>query len=228
MSIRRTLLALAATALALMAVPALAAANPMVNVPEAGETFTVSGPTEGHLYADEASNVNCESATGSGKFDKGGATGSIKFIFHGCTEEELGTACTNEGGPEGTIETTTLPFDLKTVNGEPAVLVTPNTSSGSNHFATFHCVFGFVHVAVRGNGVIGTITKPGYNEKSPTFTVDFNATGATAQEHTKVEGDGTTYGLKAELNTDGVLHAAAEDAEGTGTFTGTNKYELTK
>jgi len=225
MRIAKTLLALAAAALALAAVPALAAATPMFNVPEAGETFTVSGGA-GHLYAPAAANVNCTSVTGSGKFEKGGATGSIKFTFHGCTEEELGTACTTEGASAGTIETTTLPFDLKTVGGKPAVLVTPNTSSGSNHFATFDCVFGFVHVAVRGNGVIGTLTAPGEKEKSHTFTVDFNATEEEGQEHTEVDGGGT-YGLTAELNTDGESHPAYEDAEGTGTFTGTNKYELT-
>lgn len=208
---QKLLLAVGMAALALTAVPGIAAANPHLDYTE--PHFTVSG--DGGVLRGGA-NVTCTSMSGTGEFENG-KTGTIQFTFHGC--KSSGTNCTTTGQSTGTITTTTLPFHLVTVEHEtgttPAVLITPN----NGHYATFKCAFGLVTAVVSGNGVIGKLTAPGFNEESNTFTVDFNAVeGTTTQEFTTIVGSETEYSLESSIN-GGAPSKASEEAEGTGIFT---------
>lgn len=211
---------LAATALAVLAfaaLPTVASATPRVsNFTNNNRHFTVEGP-EAKLTA--GTKVVCESVTGTGEFDETGETGSIKFTFHGCREKTLNSTCQSANEPSGTITTTTLPFHLKTTTGNstPAVLITSNSEVTTEHFATFKCAGGFVNVVVKGKGIVGEITS-GY-QKSNKFTVSFKTNEAGEQTPKTVdETPGVEYDLKASIN-GGAFETAAEDAEGTGTFT---------
>jgi len=219
-------LMLAATALVVLAftaLPAVAAATPHVS--PGSKSFTITGGTA-QLTA--STGVHCESVSGNGEFDATGETGTVQFIFHGCTEGIFGSACTT-GESSGTIETTELPFHLKTTTGDntPAVLITSAGSDGSTtggHFATFECLGGLIEVKVDGNGIIGEITS-GYGT-STTFNVNFatNEEGKQTPDHVD-ETPETTYHLFASIN-GGEPETATEDAEGTIHFT--EEVSLTK
>ena len=210
-------LMLAATALvvvAFTALPAIASATPKMDLPE-DPSFTITGPA-GVLTGEVP--VECESVSGNGEFDATGETGTVQFIFHGCTEGLFGSACTTPGQPTGTIATTEeLPFHLKTTTGDntPAVLITPKEGEGTTggHFATFECLGGFIEVKVDGNGIIGEITS-GYGTSS-TFNVRFatNEEGKQTPDHVD-ETPETTYHLFASINS-GEPETVTEDAEGT-------------
>jgi len=215
------LAAAAVAALAFAALPALASANPTIDLSGSGH-FTASGGAA-HLRTASTS-VNCTSTTGTGDFTSS-TGGNVQFLFHGCTESVFGTACTTSGQPSGTIQTESQPFELVTAkgSGDPATLITP---AANGRFASFSCFGGFINIVVTGNGVIGAITAPGYNESSPTFTLDLNAIGA-AQEITEIEGSATKFGLLSSTN-GGAAEAASEEAEGVGTFAEGGEGELTE
>lgn len=223
MNTRRLLLgAMALAVVAFAAMPAMASAHPILDPP--GGTFpagfTAAGGTA-TLRASGQPNVVCSSsevAKGNGSFTNS-TTGTVEFTFHGCNV--LGLPCTTSGQSSGTITTGTSVFHLVTVNGgKAAVLITPPTGGT---YATFVCAGNTI--AVGGNGVIGAITKPGYNELSKTFTLDLNATGSVQEIQEDEEESGTKYHLTASKN-GGTPVEASEEAEGTGTFEG-GEAELT-
>ena len=223
---KKTMLFAAALAvLAFAALPAIASAMPKLDY--TGGEFNVSG---GAAKLTGPGGVRCSSVTGSGKFTTS-ETGSVKFIFHGCEEEVFSSDCTTPGSPTGTITTTTLQFHLKTTTGNKtaAILVTPNSEVTSEHFASFECLGGFIGVVVKGNGIIGELTSPGYGTPSNTFAVSFKSTspGSTTQTPETVDGEETKYHLRASIN-GGEFEAAAEDAEGTGTFLNGEEPTLTE
>ena len=158
--------------------------------------------------------VNCTQVTGTGAFENS-RTGSIELTFHGCTENIFGTSCTPPGQSSGTITTATLPFHLVTItNGEPAALITPPASGG---YATYSCAGGLIHTQLSGNGVIGELTTPEFNEASNTFTVKFSGTGTT-QNHKTIDGSSTEYNLQSSVN-GGAVAPFATNAQMTASFT---------
>jgi len=238
--IKKTMLAACVGALALAALPALAAAasgDPYLKDGETkieNTTFTVSGGA-GELNTPEVA-VECASVTGHGEFINE-ETGKIQLTFHGC-HSIFEIPCTTEGSPEGTITTTELPFHLKTVvhEGEekPGVLITGDEENtiedeehGSTpHFASFECSF-LANVVVAGNGIVGTITSPGENTPSNTASLSFTETSPQSglQTHKKVAGSATEYELHASTN-GGATEQAGEEAEGEIEFAGGMEPEI--
>jgi hypothetical protein len=220
MKIMKTMLAAGIAALAFAALPAFASA---VEVDYPGEgTITASTPGPATLRSDSDSitckvtneaNEELPAVTVRGKFTSK-TTGDIEFTFHGC-KDELGFNCTSSGQSTGTITTEELTFHIvKLTNGKAGMLVTPNANGV---FANFTCA-GFIGVEVQGNGVLGEITEPGYNEESSAFSVNFAAVSNTEQAQTKFEGDTESYGLEASIG-GGEFEPVAEEASGTGEFT---------
>jgi len=210
----KTLIAVVVAACAFAALPAAGMADPNMDLPN-NSGFTVFGGTS---ELTGGTNVHCASMTGSGGFENGNG-GAIQLAFHGCKAFGL-VSCTTAGQPSGTIVTTVLPFGLRTVGGNPAILV----FSKEGHFMTFSCLGAIVKVT--GKGVVGTVLKPGYKEASKTFEVAFKGTGAT-QNHLKVDGDANTYTLESSVN-GGAPGAAALDASGIGTWVEGGEGTLTK
>ena len=211
--IKRTMLAGLVAAFAFAAMPALASAVTLT--PATQQSFTLHGtdPTLGTTYEEEALGVKCTTVEGSGTItDK---TGTAHLSFEGCKDEAFGFSCNTPGQASGTI-TAHVSAHLETVEGNPAVLLKPE----EENFAEFECFI--LGVEVSGNGIIGTITSPGINEESTEATVSFEAEGGT-QNHTKVDGDETTYGLQASVNGE-PAEPAYEKATGTMTFE--NEVEL--
>ncbi|HET6571320.1 MAG TPA: hypothetical protein VFG58_07525 [Solirubrobacterales bacterium] len=222
MRLRKTLVAATAlAALAFAALPAIASASPTVDI-EGSTHFTTSGGTALLLGSQK---IHCESSTGTGEFASDeGSTGWIEFTFHGCTTTVLGfpVSCTSEGQPSRTITTTELEFHVMKHNGAPVILITSN----EGHFASFNC--SSVHVTVGGNGIIGALTAPGYNEPSNTFTVEFAEAEAGGQAITTTDETGETeWRLTAQVGS-GEPKPAVEVAEGTGTFTEGGTATITK
>jgi hypothetical protein len=210
----KTLIAVSVVACAFAALPASGMADPNMDLPKSSG-FTVSGGTS---ELTGGTNVHCASVSGSGTFENG-SVGALQFVFHGC--KALGfLSCTTAGQPSGTIVTTVLPFNLRTVGGNPAVLV----YSKEGHFMTFSCLGATFKVT--GKGVVGTLLKPGYKEASKTFEVEFKGTGAV-QNHLKVDGDANTYTLESSVN-GGAPAAAALDASGVATWDAGGEGTLTK
>jgi hypothetical protein len=203
------LLALAAVSAAMLALPAMASAlTPLhLNPTPVGAKAIDDIGANPTLSTTGGTTVECGTFNGSATFNAGGTTGSMQLTFTEDCHLVGGGTCNSGSNTNGTITTTTLPFDLATLaNNKPGVLVTSN----SGHFATFVCtLFGFpVTTKVEGNGVIGTITAPACGAKSTSATIDFNATAHGVQEHTTVAGTATVYRLKkGEEN-------AAQDATG--------------
>jgi len=190
--IKRTMLAGLVAAFAFAAVPALSSAVTLT--PATQQAFTVHGtnPTLGTTSGGTPLGIKCTTVEGSGSItDK---TGNVHLSFEGCKDEVFGFSCTTPGYASGTI-TATATAHLETVNGNPAVLIKPTTGEA---FAEFECFI--LGDTVTGNGIIGTITSPGINEKSTEATVSFEKGEGISQKHTKVDGDETTYGLEESVN----------------------------
>jgi hypothetical protein len=234
--IKRTMLAAFAVALALAALPAFAAADetehpgdPYLSETPEDTTFTVAGIGKPKLWTHDGNWFECETVTGTGEFVDD-ETGSIKFLFHKC-HTKLGLTCTTTGLETGTIETTTLPFHLKTVVHEnehkPGVLITPNNDVTAGHFATFNCQL-IGKFTIKGNGLIGTITDPEDNGTPATsMTISFveTETGSGTQTDTKVTNDETEYHLEASIG-GGAFQPVSWDAEGTAEFTNEGQFRL--
>jgi hypothetical protein len=230
--IKRTLLAALVAAFALVALPALALANPTLDPKGTGSfptTFTSQG---GQTFFETVggTKVVCEKVTNAGEFTTG-QTGSIRFHFTGCHDGTFGIPCNTSGRGEGEITTTTLPFHLKTVEHEgvksDAVLITPSGEKfGTGHFAEFDCSF-LVHIDVTGNGIIGTITEPATNTESKEATVVFSAASTGVQTHREVtDNPGVEYDLKAVINSNPEEKETAAQV-GSGTLTFPDKALLT-
>jgi hypothetical protein len=223
MSKKITLLALAAISAAVFALPATASAFvPLHLNPAPAGAQTIDDVTPGNPTLTTAgSTIECETFTGSATFDNsGGTTGKMSLKFSGnCKESVFNSSCHSPGAPNGTIETTTLPFHLVTTKEtKPGVLVTPSTDGS---FAHVECFGTFVKFTVGGNGLVGTITSPGCGGKSTSATIDFNAPEPGVQEHTTVHSTSTVYRLEKEGEN------AAQDAIGKLTLTNEPTLECT-
>jgi hypothetical protein len=196
--LKRTMIA-AAAVLAVAIAPAVASAGTHVEFASEKDEFTMSGnPVK---LVTPSATVECAEPTGSGEFENE-TTGAIQLALRKC-KGPLGTSCTTSGQSTGTITTTKLTLYAASVKEEPAVLITPN----EGHFASFKC--GLISVQVTGNGVVGAITEPGYEEESKTIDFAFNQSEGK-QELTKIDGSEIEYGLKASINGGEKVPAALE------------------
>lgn len=205
-SMSKKLMLLAAgalTALAFAALPAVASAgSPEVECSGvACGAFTVSGGAA-ELAKTSGPKVNCTSVTGSGNYtSKTG--GSIKLVFHGCTESAFGSSC----GSGGTITTNTMTFDntyLTDNKTTPGVLVT-----GAN--VTFTCFGGLVHNQVTGS-VMGHLETGCTQHPGNPLLLNFEKVTDGHQKYMQVTGTGTKFDLDSSLN-----GGAFETASQTGT-----------
>lgn len=225
--IKRTIFAACVAAFGFGTLPAAAAAEPVTDHP--GDPF-LEGVTEGTKFTASGGEAKlttpigtykCKHNFASGQFEDP-ETGSISILFEECTSP-LGTKCTTIGWPAGAIQTTTLPFHLKTVKHEgaesPGVLITPGSNSAHGpHIATFEC--GFIgNFAVGGNGLVGTIAAPLEDQKSNKATVRFGSAEAesTTQTHREVTNGIEQYDLKNKFNSS-ETNTVSLDAEGTVSF----------
>jgi hypothetical protein len=136
--------------------------------------------------------VTCEKTEGNAVWETS-TTGSVTLTFKNCKAGIFGI-CNSEGQPAGTIKTNALPFHLLTVPVQkPGILVTPAAAGG---FTVFACG-GLILVAVEGNGVVGTITKPNCGEEGQVGVIAFEGVNGV-QKHKKVEGTEVAYNLVAE------------------------------
>jgi hypothetical protein len=233
MKTKKTLLAAGLAAFAFMALPALAAANPHLEIEEGGSGhFTLEGgTTQLSTVGEEA--VHCESVEGTGEFEGNPSkTGSIEFLLHEC--ESNGFACTSSGQSTGDVAIGPLPFHLvtatrvvgeeeKTVTLEKVdgTLITPNEpdpETGVGQFASLRCAFGLVPVEVRGTGLIGEITEPETGVPSSTLTVNFEELENGSQKFKEVREKEGTYDLEAKFG-NGEYETTGLAGETTGTFT---------
>lgn len=140
--------------------------------------------------------TNCESVTGSGQLSTK-KTGTVILTLHDCTEPVFESDCTSPDESNGTLVTSTLAFHLVTVNGDetPAVLLTTK----DDEFVTYECLGGYIGVEVTGNGILGDIVAPSYNEFSSMIGLHFGAEGSE-QELTKTSEGETEYRLQSAVN----------------------------
>lgn len=143
-------------------------------------------------FVTEEVEVSCAGMSGSGEFESG-TTGMIELTFSLC--KASGTNCTTPGQSTGTITTTTLPLHVVEIAAQPAILIQPN----EEHFASFKCAFGLVSITLTGNGVVGTVSFPGYGESWSTIITDFRQSFGQ-QEHSFIDESATEYGLNAAIN----------------------------
>jgi hypothetical protein len=202
---KKAMLLAAVACVAMFALPAVASATTW----HLDKTDTFSGTGPGGVLKG-GTEVKCTSTTVlNGKYETT-TTGTVEFLFHGCTGP-FGAACTTSGESSGTIRTTVLGLHNVVIGGVPGVLLTPNAATGV--FAHFSC-FG-IPVTVHGNGILGTTNKK-CGDKSSNATIDFNVVGG-AQQHTV--STGVTYGLTSTTG-GGASTPSTEEAEGTITFAG--------
>jgi hypothetical protein len=217
MSKKIIILALAAAGVAAFALPATAMAEDLP-VHLVGFTLNKELSIDGGGEATLRSSVgtaNCTASSGKAILTST-TTGTLSLTFTGCSA--FGVPCHSSGQLGGTIVWTTLVFHLVTVEDRttgatgPGLLVTPNVDAGgNNHFVTIECPpFGIF--VVRGNGVIGTLTKPACGQESTEATIQFipQAAAPTVQTHKTVVGTTVEYNLtvngnESSLETEGTL-----------------------
>lgn len=208
------MLALVAVSAAMFALPAVASAgSPKIDAAKYPLSFTSAGGTS-ELRSATGDVVHCTSNHGKGSYATS-TTGTIELTFTGC--QAFGGECHSAGQPSGTITTGTSEFhNVYLTSGitTPGVLVTPPTGGV---FTTFECFFGFAHIVVTGNGIIGHLEAPKCGAKSKTGTLKFGATGSS-QTYKQSTATGTIYNLKSSKNGASPPAEAAEVAEGTVTF----------
>ncbi len=212
MSKKLILLAVAAVSAVLFALPAVASAETW-HITKA-EKFTAHG---GHalLTVDmpEATEITCQSNTATGEYENTTTGKNLVLTFHQC--EVAGTGgfipCNTPGLPSGTIRTTALTFHNIMVEKEkPAILITPN----NGHFATFNCPF--IHINVRGNGIIGEVEKK-CGESSKEAGLSFTSVDTGTQTWRQITTAGTVFDLTSSKNGEPPF-TASEDATGMVTF----------
>jgi hypothetical protein len=220
---RKTMLLVGAalSVLAFTALPSMASAfesTPSID-PVAPAEFPLSysgAGGAGTLYTASGRNINCTGNSASGSFASS-MTGTAKVTFTGCTENKLGSQC-QSGATKGTIVTEELTTHTVYLSGgKPGVLFTPNESG---KFATISCLSGFIKIEVKGSGVLGTVTEPGFGEEeaSNSFEIVVKAT-SEGQEHTETA-EGETYGLESNLNGGGFEPAYEQAGSTTATLNG--------
>lgn len=206
MSKKMLLVALAIVSAALLALPAVAAAQSWHL--DSTPNFGVTG-SGGELTS--SLSVGCTTTQGAGVFNTT-TEGTVTLAFTGCKETVFGQPCTTPGSPSGTIAAATK-FDGIMVNSagstkDPGVLLTPDTSvtptesSTSSElksmrlFTEFSC-FG-VSVKVFGKGVIGTLSPSVCSEPFTTATLTFASTATGVQADQLWTGG--SYDLRTNLS----------------------------
>jgi hypothetical protein len=187
------LLALAVASVAVFALPAVASAGTWHLGGSFPAPFTVKGGTL-TLSGTGGTTIHCNSASGTGSYANS-TSGTMQLTFGGTcgTAGPFGVHCTSAGQAAGNIRTEVLPIhNVMLHSNVPGILVTPNASG---RFADFVCG-GIFTQELKGNGILGKITKPACDTSSATATVDFNATGHGKPEFTQVTTAGTVYNLK--------------------------------
>jgi hypothetical protein len=187
MKINKTLLAAALAVFAFAAMPAVASAA-SVDFPGGKRHFVIDQHVGNPVLVTAELELSCSGFSGTGAFENS-ETGWVEITIHGCKSFGFFN-CTTSGQPTGTVKTTKLPFHVEPVSGEPGVLITPN----EGHFATFAC-FG-ITTKLEGNGLLGTITSPGWNVVSDEATVAFTQTNGV-QDHMTTDTGSTEYDLIA-------------------------------
>lgn len=193
MTKKTMLLALVAISATFSALPGVAMAEdvPLHLIPKPEKATPIVGG-KATLAPAGGIAVTCEKTEGNAVWETS-TTGSLTLTFKGCAAGIFGN-CNSEGQPAGTIKTLALPFHLLTVpNQKPGILVTPAVGGG---FTVFACG-GLILVAVEGNGVVGTITKPNCGEEGQLGVLAFEGVNGV-QKHKKVEGTEVVYNLVAE------------------------------
>ncbi|HEX6457246.1 MAG TPA: hypothetical protein VF009_12090 [Solirubrobacterales bacterium] len=178
MSKKIILLVLAAVSVAAFALPATAMAVeedvPLHLVPKPEGAKAIDGLGSAILTGSFGTIV-CTSSSGTGEFTSS-TTGTLQLTF-------------------GSSTTPKLDFHLVTVEDSvthatgPGVLVTPNAGT----FGNFPC--GPFNVALEGNGLIGTLTKPKCGESSSEATIEFSSSSQSVQTHKTVVGTKTEYSV---------------------------------
>jgi hypothetical protein len=214
MSKKVMVLAIAVVSAAMLALPALASAAPVI---EPGGTSFTGTFGKSVLTATGEPEIICLGENHvTGSFNAGGTGGTISLDYTNCHVEVflLGTLpCKTSGAPvNNTIALNNLPFDLiyaTSAKTKPAVEVT-------NVSTSIECA-GISTVKVTGS-VIGTITAPPCGGTSGSATLLFKATGST-QEHMLVNGAGTPVDLKSQTG-EGEIKTAGLNTNATITLTG--------
>jgi hypothetical protein len=239
---RKKLILLAAGALAALAFAALPSAA--MGAMEEWECETSTGAVCGTFSGTNNSTtvltedgsaltVECTSNDVHGEYATKKTAQNVTILFHGCKSNFFGGSCQSAGMPAGTIETFVLSAHNAMLektgasgfpNGTPGILLTPNASGD---FATFECNSGFATVHVRGNGIMGDVTKECGKETAANtnITLDFATTAAGTQRWTKYETEGTAYDLST-LNTElfgNVTRTGGEDGSGSIHFANATK-----
>jgi len=226
MKIGKTMGAVVLAAFACAALPAMASAQPELEI--GGAHFTLEG--EHSALITSSSKVTCTGLTGAGEFEGNPSTsGTVSLSFTGCGSG--GTSCGTEAAGSGEVTVEALDFDLVTATdaegGEAtdAMLITPSepNEEGTGSFATFKCAFGLVTVEVRGTGLIGKIAAPGTNKESATFEIDFaQHEEELTQTYEAIEGSEGALDLEMKVGS-GEWKTAVATGTANGTFHLLNK-----
>jgi hypothetical protein len=166
-------------------------------------SFSGTNPTTSQLTEEGSSTVvPCTSHDTTGKYTTK-TTGEVQILFDGCGSKEPNGSCTSAGQPAGTVQTFTLTFHNVMLEGTgqspaptPGVLITPNATN--NEIASYTCG-GFFTLHVRGNGVLGDLTKSCGSETpaGTNIATDFESVATGTQKWTQVETAGTKFDLTA-------------------------------
>ncbi len=206
MSKKLVLLALVAASTASFVMPSMAAAGEW-SLDGAGKIEGVNKTITTLTQEGSATTVECTENAVVGKYTTA-KTGEMSIAFGNC---KSGLAkCNSAGLPEGVIETFPLTFHNVMLeatgaagypNGTPGILITPN--SGNGEFATFTCG-GFTVVHIKGNGLIGDLTRSCGTvvAAKANITMDFEAAVQGRQKWMTVTTAGTVYDLLVQTTPD--------------------------
>jgi hypothetical protein len=198
MSKKLLMLALAASATALVLPSTAAAITPLHSVGSIPATGSITGGTI-RVSSTAGITVTCGNVTGTMTLTTSTA-GTLRLTFsQECKENVFGSKCTSTGEPTGSITTEPLTFDLATVQrasaGEtkiPGVLLTTSAFEGGTFFKAT-CGGGLVSVSITGNGVLGRVEFPSCGSTAPTLSFTFESLAHGVQKYTTLEGTTTEY-----------------------------------
>lgn len=198
----KTLAVFILSVLALGALPSAATADesPAISLPSYPTIFGSTTEEASVLYGGSFL-FTCKSHTTSGEFTDP-HTGWIQISFKECEDNIFNSECSTTGG--GVITTQAMTFHTaylkpatEASHERPGIAITPNEGTGK--FAEFSCVEGLLKVAVKGTGLLGTVTEPAIGEgSSSAISVAVNAT-SKGQQHTETLGGGV-FGLNVSYN----------------------------
>lgn len=179
------------TVLALAALPTGASAGEFVSDCSSGATCsaTISGGATTLLddSGGAAGKVSCSSVTGTESITSGSSTGTIHTILNGCTDEALGTSCSNTG----TAGSITMHATWHNVKIRFVPLLTGRKYTSYNW--TYTCAGGLVTRTVTGN-LIGNITNPSCGVAKASHSIEYSQTGGS-QTYKQVTETGTIFDL---------------------------------